>query len=183
MQHTRCFLRVSRLAGLFLLFFVMSFSAVPSARAATGDLTCAATLKVEFRPALGTDVIKKSYKLTGEVQKCTSRQSISPKLESGTIFGLGNLGDTPLKACWPGQVGGLGEGEITWNTGQKSQITFFAETDVEKQLVAYEMEIDSGPLKGDVTKVESFKAHLSPAACPTKYISEATSDPTTLSFK
>ncbi len=183
MQCIPFFRRISLLAVLVLLFCIIGFRAFPSAYAATGDQTCTATLKITFLPSLGQHSDERSALTEGEMHNCTSAQNLSPQLTSGIFQIEGALASSvPPRLCKSGPFGVTGKGKITWNTGQESEIASYIQINMQNETLAYEMKVISGPLQGDLAKVESVKASLAPGTCPTKYLSSVTSDPATLSF-
>lgn len=138
---------LAALAILVLAPATITLAAMP-ARAATGDLTCTSNAQINFTPPLTATQTTADTTDTAGLAGCTSPNGNFPRLASGTVQASGpatSLGGVPCNLL----LTVTGTGTITWNTNQKSKLTFDINTNPTNGTLSFSGAITTGPLNAD----------------------------------
>ena len=151
---------LSALAVLISISISVCTATVP-AHAAVGDLTCTSNAQVNFSPPLTATQTTASTTDTAALSSCTSANGRFSELQSATVQATGpatSLGGVPCNLL----LTVTGTGSITWNTGDKSKLTFDINTNPTNGTLSLSATITSGPLKGDTSTSVPAIAHPNP---------------------
>ncbi|MEG8179436.1 hypothetical protein [Nocardia terpenica] len=120
-RHFRAMALMAAAAPLGLA--LIALPAAP-AQAASGDLSCSATLNLSFSPALvvgGSSTVQ----IGGNASGCTSSNGQHSDLTSSTLAGSGSATGAASGVFPCGvQPTGSGTGTITWSTGATSTVSW-----------------------------------------------------------
>ncbi|MBF6059787.1 hypothetical protein IU500_01305 [Nocardia terpenica] len=139
-RHFRAMALMAAAAPLGLA--LIALPAAP-AQAASGDLSCSATLNLSFSPALVVGG-SSTAQIGGNVSGCTSSNGQHSDLTSGPISGSGSGtgASNPIFPCGV-SPNGSGTGTITWSTGATSTVSW------QVQGTSFTATVTDGQLSGD----------------------------------
>lgn len=148
---------------------------VPSAHAATGDLTCTGNFQFNFAPPLTATNSTADADVGGGLVDCVSPNGQYSRLKSGVRTGTGTATrELGLAPCAP--VITITEGAVlTWNTGEKSRFRITVNTDPTAGRLTVSAYFTSGPLAGDTANAYPIVLHTNPD-CALNGLTQLTSD-------
>ncbi|MFI5776208.1 hypothetical protein [Nocardia sp. NPDC051570] len=113
------------------------------AQAASGDLSCSASLSLAFQPALVAGG-QSTATITGTTSNCTSSNGQHTDLTSGTVSGSGaGTGASSFLFPCGVQPSGNGTATITWSSGATSTIGW------QTSGTSFSATVTAGQLQGD----------------------------------